>query len=61
LQTWHDLRLAVIEGTMLRLRPLAMTFTGAAFQESRLIRLAYAFETAARARRNPEKPRLTEE
>ncbi|MBU2817908.1 efflux RND transporter permease subunit, partial [Acidithiobacillus ferrooxidans] len=26
LQTWHDLRLAVIEGTMLRLRPLAMTF-----------------------------------
>ncbi len=42
-------------------RPLAVTFTGAAFQESRLIRLAYAFETAARARRNPEKPRLTEE
>ncbi|WP_409409088.1 CusA/CzcA family heavy metal efflux RND transporter [Acidithiobacillus ferriphilus] len=27
LQTWHDLRLAVIEGTMLRLRPLAMTLT----------------------------------
>ena len=27
LQTWHDLQLAVIEGTMLRLRPLAMTFT----------------------------------
>ena len=27
LQNWHDLRLAVIEGTMLRLRPLAMTLT----------------------------------
>ncbi|WP_423855758.1 efflux RND transporter permease subunit [Acidithiobacillus sulfuriphilus] len=27
LQSWHDLQLAVIEGTMLRLRPLAMTFT----------------------------------
>ena len=27
LKTWHDLRLAVIEGTMLRLRPLAMTLT----------------------------------
>jgi Cu(I)/Ag(I) efflux system membrane protein CusA/SilA len=27
LQSWHDLRLAVIEGTMLRLRPLAMTLT----------------------------------
>ncbi|MBU2807926.1 efflux RND transporter permease subunit, partial [Acidithiobacillus ferrooxidans F221] len=27
LQTWHDLQLAVIEGTMLRLRPLAMTLT----------------------------------
>ena len=26
LQSWHDLQLAVIEGTMLRLRPLAMTF-----------------------------------
>ncbi|MHB1604713.1 MAG: efflux RND transporter permease subunit, partial [Acidithiobacillus ferrooxidans] len=27
LQSWHDLQLAVIEGTMLRLRPLAMTLT----------------------------------
>ncbi|QQD73752.1 efflux RND transporter permease subunit [Acidithiobacillus ferrivorans] len=27
LRNWHDLRLTVIEGTMLRLRPLAMTFT----------------------------------
>ncbi|MDD3760649.1 MAG: efflux RND transporter permease subunit [Acidithiobacillus sp.] len=27
LQDWHDLQVAVIEGTMLRLRPLAMTFT----------------------------------
>ncbi|MHB1580636.1 MAG: efflux RND transporter permease subunit, partial [Acidithiobacillus sp.] len=27
LRSWHDLRLAVIEGTMLRLRPLAMTLT----------------------------------
>ncbi|WP_297392072.1 efflux RND transporter permease subunit, partial [Acidiferrobacter sp.] len=27
LKTWHDLRLAVMEGTMLRLRPLAMTLT----------------------------------
>ncbi|WP_423855854.1 efflux RND transporter permease subunit [Acidithiobacillus sulfuriphilus] len=27
LRTWHDLQLAVIEGTMLRLRPLAMTLT----------------------------------
>jgi Cu(I)/Ag(I) efflux system membrane protein CusA/SilA len=27
LQSWHDLQVAVIEGTMLRLRPLAMTFT----------------------------------
>ncbi|WP_297393688.1 CusA/CzcA family heavy metal efflux RND transporter [Acidiferrobacter sp.] len=27
LKTWHDLRLAVMEGTILRLRPLAMTLT----------------------------------
>ncbi|UTV80057.1 CusA/CzcA family heavy metal efflux RND transporter [Acidithiobacillus sp. YTS05] len=27
LQNWHDLQLAVVEGSMLRLRPLAMTFT----------------------------------
>ena len=27
LQNWHDLQLAIIEGSMLRLRPLAMTFT----------------------------------
>ncbi|MEY2343396.1 efflux RND transporter permease subunit, partial [Acidithiobacillus sp. IBUN Pt1247-S3] len=27
LNTWHDLQLAIMEGTMLRLRPLAMTFT----------------------------------
>ena len=27
LQNWHDLQLAVVEGSMLRLRPLAMTLT----------------------------------
>lgn len=27
LQNWHDLQLAIMEGSMLRLRPLAMTFT----------------------------------
>jgi Cu(I)/Ag(I) efflux system membrane protein CusA/SilA len=27
LNNWHDLQLAIIEGSMLRLRPLAMTFT----------------------------------
>ncbi|WP_215843612.1 CusA/CzcA family heavy metal efflux RND transporter [Acidithiobacillus montserratensis] len=27
LQNWHDLQLAIVEGSMLRLRPLVMTFT----------------------------------
>lgn len=40
-------------------RPLAMTFTGSAFQEARLIRMAFAFEQASQARRDPQKPRLT--